>query len=168
LVIDKITNIRFTYQSVGPIFLSSVQIEHGSDVTPRQFRGYGCRFRSIVRALEAKMAPILSYAMVGTAGVRRRLAAAGDSLMRRLGQFGRAVRNRAATTLAGLDDHMLADIGITRSDLRDAYAEPLWHDPTDVLAGRAAERRLRRRRSALVQSNDEPPRWLGRESAACR
>ena len=115
------------------------------------------------------MAKILSYAMVGTAGVGRRLAAAGDSLTRRLGQFGRAVRNRrAATTLAGLDDHMLADIGITRSDLRDAYAEPLWHDPTDVLAGRAAERRLRRRRSALVQSNDEPPRWLGRESAACR
>ena len=121
------------------------------------------------------MATILSYAMVGTAGVGRRLAAAGDSLTRRLGQFGRAVRNRrAATTLAGLDDHMLADIGITRSDLRDAYAEPLWHDPTDdaqcarAAHGRAAERRLRRRRSALVQSNDEPPRWLGRESAACR
>lgn len=52
------------------------------------------------------MVAILSYAMVGTG----RLAAAGESLTRRLGQLGRAVRNRcAATTLAGLDDHMLAD-----------------------------------------------------------
>ena len=46
--------------------------------------------------------------------------------------------------LAELDDRMLADIGLTRSDLRDAYAEPLWHDPTDVLARRAAERRFGR------------------------
>ena len=44
---------------------------------------------------------------------------------------------------------MLADIGLTRSDLRDAYSEPLWHDPTDVLARRAAERRTSRRRSAV-------------------
>ena len=59
--------------------------------------------------------------------------------MRRLRSFGRAIKNRrAATVLAGLDDRMLADIGITRSDLRDAYSEPLWHDPTDVLVGRAA------------------------------
>jgi hypothetical protein len=47
---------------------------------------------------------------------------------------------------------MLSDIGITRSDLRDAYAEPLWHDPTDVLAWRAAERRVNRRRTAFERS----------------
>ena len=40
-----------------------------------------------------------------------------------------------------MDDRMLADIGLTRSDLRDAYAEPLWRDPTDVLAGRARDKR---------------------------
>ena len=28
------------------------------------------------------------------------------------------------------------------------YAEPLWHDPTDVLASRAAERRVGRIQSA--------------------
>jgi uncharacterized protein YjiS (DUF1127 family) len=60
------------------------------------------------------------------------------------------LRNRHdAMRLAALDDRMLADIGLTRCDLRDAYAEPLWHDPTDVLARRAAERRTSRRRSAF-------------------
>ena len=35
----------------------------------------------------------------------------------------RALKNRRdATMLAGMDDRMLADIGLTRSDLRDAYA----------------------------------------------
>ena len=43
--------------------------------------------------------------------------------------------------LAGMDDRMLADIGLTRSDLRDAYAEPLWRDPTDKLADRVSEKR---------------------------
>jgi hypothetical protein len=36
---------------------------------------------------------------------------------------------------------MLADIGLTRSDVRDAFSEPLWRDPTDLLTARAAERR---------------------------
>jgi uncharacterized protein YjiS (DUF1127 family) len=109
------------------------------------------------------MIGILSYSMAGAAALRRGLASAA----RRLGQIGRAVKNRrAAATLAGLDDHMLADIGLTRSDLRDAYSEPLWHDPTDVLVGRAAERR-QRRRSALVRSDDDPPAWIGC-SATCR
>ncbi len=56
--------------------------------------------------------------------------------------IARAMKNRRdATMLAGMDDRMLADIGLTRSDLRDAYAEPLWRDPTDVLAGRARDKR---------------------------
>ena len=62
--------------------------------------------------------------------------------------FGRILKHRRdAGRLAGLDDRMLADIGITRSDLRDAYSAPLWQDPTDTLAKRASERRLGRRRS---------------------
>ena len=30
----------------------------------------------------------------------------------------------------GLDDRMLADIGLTRGDVRDAFSEPVWRDPT--------------------------------------
>jgi uncharacterized protein YjiS (DUF1127 family) len=52
---------------------------------------------------------------------------------------------RDARMLAGMDDRMLGDIGLTRSDLRDAYAQPLWRDPTDVLAGRARDKRINRR-----------------------
>ena len=68
-------------------------------------------------------------------------------------RFFRAARNRhSASMLARLDDRMLADIGLTRSDLRDAYAEPLWEDPTCMLARRAAERRLSRKRAAFENS----------------
>ena len=67
--------------------------------------------------------------------------------LRALVQF---VKNRHdATTLAGLDDRMLADIGLTRGDLRDAFAEPVWRDPTNLLVSRAHERRINRRRIGL-------------------
>ena len=52
-------------------------------------------------------------------------------------------------SLAGLDDRMLADIGLTRGDLRDAYSEPVWRDPTAILVSRAHERRINRRRARL-------------------
>ena len=51
---------------------------------------------------------------------------------------------REAAVLAGLDRNMLADIGITRSDLNDALSEPFWEDPTALLRERALERRLYR------------------------
>jgi uncharacterized protein YjiS (DUF1127 family) len=51
---------------------------------------------------------------------------------------------RQASHLAGLDRHMLADIGITHGDLRDAFSEPFWEDPTAILRERAIERRLNR------------------------
>ena len=60
-----------------------------------------------------------------------------------LKQLAQARRNRRqAQVLAGLDPHMLADIGITRADLRDAFSEPFWDDPTALLRERAIERRL--------------------------
>jgi uncharacterized protein YjiS (DUF1127 family) len=107
-----------------------------------------------------------SWSGLGYAG--QRLAALGAGVAGGFARIGRAIKNRrAATVLAGLDDHMLADIGLTRSDLRDAYSEPLWHDPTDVLVGRASERRTRHR-SALVKSEDDAqPAWLHRETATC-
>ncbi len=48
------------------------------------------------------------------------------------------------TTLASLDRRMLADLGITRADLRDAFSEPFWEDPTALLRERAIERRMNR------------------------
>jgi hypothetical protein len=48
--------------------------------------------------------------------------------------------------LAGLDRRMLADIGINRADLRDAFSEPFWEDPTAVLRERVNDRRLNRAR----------------------
>lgn len=61
-------------------------------------------------------------------------------------KFARILKNRRrARMLAGMDDRMLADIGLNRSDLRDAYAQPLWRDPTDVLADRAQAKRTSRR-----------------------
>jgi len=57
----------------------------------------------------------------------------------------RAIRNRhQANVLARLDRHMLADIGLTRSDVQDAFSAPLWEDPTTLLSERAIERRMNR------------------------
>ena len=56
--------------------------------------------------------------------------------------IARARRHRReAVALAGLDHRMLSDIGISRSDVRDAFSEPFWEDPTALLRERAVERR---------------------------
>jgi uncharacterized protein YjiS (DUF1127 family) len=57
----------------------------------------------------------------------------------------KARRNRQdAKKLSGLDRRMLADIGLTRADVRDAFSEPFWEDPTALLRERAIERRMNR------------------------
>lgn len=68
----------------------------------------------------------------------------------RVREFLQLIKNRRdAAVLAGLDDRMLADIGLTRGDLRDAYSGPVWNDPTAVLVSRAHERRINRRRVGI-------------------
>ena len=68
-----------------------------------------------------------------------RLATAG---VLRVAGFVRGFRHRGdMAMLARLDDRMLADVGLTRGDVRDAAAEPLWRDPTAVLVKRSRERR---------------------------
>lgn len=62
-----------------------------------------------------------------------------------LKDLARARRHRReARLLAGLDRRMLADIGITRADVSDAFSAPLWADPTALLRERAIERRMNR------------------------
>jgi len=66
-------------------------------------------------------------------------------------QFAQLVKNRRdAVALSGLDDRMLADIGLTRGDVRDAYSEPVWRDPTAILVSRSQERRAHRRYPGLA------------------
>jgi uncharacterized protein YjiS (DUF1127 family) len=62
-----------------------------------------------------------------------------------LKEIARARRHRReAAALAGLDRHMLADIGLNRADVCDAFSAPFWEDPTILLRERAGERRTRR------------------------
>ena len=77
----------------------------------------------------------------------RMVHAAAGIVTARLHMLFQTVKNRRdAAMLTGLDDRMLADIGLTRGDLRDAYSEPVWRDPTAILVDRAQERRVNRRR----------------------
>ena len=72
-------------------------------------------------------------------------------------ELARARRHRReANALARLDRRMLADIGITRSDIRDAFSEPFWDDPTALLRERALERRLSTVRRAAPDAGANP------------
>ena len=60
----------------------------------------------------------------------------------RVGAIGRAISGRRVLReLASFDDRMLRDIGLSRNDLRSAAAEPLYRDPTALLAGRVDKSR---------------------------
>lgn len=88
--------------------------------------------RRIVYAPAGEMAAALCLGFVALARKGAHAASA----------FARAMeRRQVMAELAGLDDHMLRDIGITRSDLRDASTSGLVQDPTRVLVLRATERR---------------------------
>ena len=69
-----------------------------------------------------------------------------DIVVARSRELVQLVKHRhEANRLATLDDRMLADIGLTRGDVRDAYSEPVWRDPTTILVSRVQERRSSRR-----------------------
>ena len=82
------------------------------------------------------------------APVTSRIAALARKAGLRVVEYVRAFQNRRSLDmLAGLDERMLRDIGLTRGDVRDAVAEPLWRDPTGVLVKRVRERRGARLRA---------------------
>ncbi len=73
---------------------------------------------------------------------------------------------REAMQLAGLDRRMLADIGITRADVKDAFSGPFWEDPTALLRERAIERRMNRsvvrgQRGSYPEYSVRPQRPVG-------
>ncbi len=80
----------------------------------------------------------------------RMVNAVAGIVVARTREFFQLIKNRHdAAALAGLDERMLADIGLTRGDLRDAYSEPVWRDPTAILVSRVHERRINRRRAGI-------------------
>ncbi len=66
-----------------------------------------------------------------------------------------AEARREFALLAKLDDRGLADIGLTRQDLRDATAFALSEPPSPRLAERAREREV------LARAQRRPPRAVG-------
>jgi uncharacterized protein YjiS (DUF1127 family) len=48
---------------------------------------------------------------------------------------------RDALRLADYDDHMLADVGLTRDNVSAALGGPFWRDPTAAFANGLAEQR---------------------------
>lgn len=90
-----------------------------------------------MRSTNFPVLPIAGGALVGA------FMALLAIVTRWLKELARARRHRRdANVLAGLDRRMLSDIGLTRSDVRDAFSEPFWDDPTALLRERALERRL--------------------------
>ena len=91
------------------------------------------------------MPAITALSFAAAAPIQRVLVAVWRSFAYRAKRFERAIENRrAAQALARFDDRMLADIGLTRGDVNDAYGKSLWGDPTNLLRARALERRLAR------------------------
>ncbi len=87
------------------------------------------------------------------AGIAR---VAGNVIARVVDVFRAYKHRRALTQLSHLDERMLRDIGLTRGDLRDAAAEPLWRDPTTVLVRRSNERRSTRNRISVIPGGVTP------------
>jgi uncharacterized protein YjiS (DUF1127 family) len=95
--------------------------------------------------METDMTEYIPVVPVAAGALVRGLASVLAVVTYWLKAFGRAQGNRrVAQQLAVLDRHMLADIGITRADVRDAFSEPFWEDPTALLNERAIERRMNR------------------------
>lgn len=69
-------------------------------------------------------------------------------LLASAGRLWRAWRNRRSVeTLLYADDRMLADIGVTRSDVLGALSAPLHDDPSTILVRARHDRRRHRARS---------------------
>jgi uncharacterized protein YjiS (DUF1127 family) len=96
--------------------------------------------------MEMTMSAQYPVVPVAAGTLARGVAEVLSPFVRAVKAIERAMRHRRdANVLARLDRHMLADIGLTRSDVRDAFSTPLWEDPTALLRERAIERRMGRK-----------------------
>src|SRR5262245_40979753 len=62
---------------------------------------------------------------------------------------------RELSRLADLDDHMLADVGLTRGDLHAGRCEPFWRDPTNIMQRLISDRRATFELSAQHRARSE-------------
>lgn len=90
---------------------------------------------------------ITPYFPAPVAHAAARLGAIVTRFMRRLTASWH--RRNDVAVLASFDDVLLKDLGLTRGDVNDALAEPLWRDPTAVLVRRQHERRRARSTAAI-------------------
>ena len=107
--------------------------------------GAGSDFAAMGHELEWRLTMNAKYPVLPVAGgtLARVFASVLAFVTRWVKELVTALKHRRqANVLAGLDRRMLADIGITRADVRDAFSEPFWDDPTALLRERALERRL--------------------------
>jgi uncharacterized protein YjiS (DUF1127 family) len=101
--------------------------------------------------METDMRTTFPIVPIAAAAPMRAFASISAVVTGWLKALARARMNRAqARALAGLEGRMLSDIGITRADLRDAFSEPFWEDPTALLRERALERRLNRQVASIA------------------
>jgi uncharacterized protein YjiS (DUF1127 family) len=95
--------------------------------------------------MEADMSMNFPVLPIGAGALSRAVASLAAVAAHWTKIVAKASRNRReAKKLAGLDRRMLADIGLTRADVNDAFSEPFWEDPTALLRERAIERRMNR------------------------
>lgn len=74
------------------------------------------------------------------------LARAVRHIVRGFAALVRAIlHRREVTRMLELDDRSLKDIGLVRSDVLGALAEPLSHDPSILLRLRSVDNRARQR-----------------------
>lgn len=74
------------------------------------------------------------------------VAHALTTLARRVRKLPKALAHRdQLRRLAECDDHVLADIGLTRKHVDAALFAPFWHDPTEELVRRRGQLKAGRR-----------------------
>jgi uncharacterized protein YjiS (DUF1127 family) len=146
----------------------------GSTLTPTG-GGYGwdrkpqCRESDADRPMEIAMSSLAQCPKTMSSPGPQRVFASGW-LARGMDMLGQlwdfleraAAGRRALRQLANADDRMLKDIGLDRSDLRNAAAAPRFRDPTELLAGRADEGRTHqphRLRTRPAARPDRPSRY---------
>lgn len=89
--------------------------------------------------------------------VAQSLDAISSSLWLAFKRLYTAIKHRRdISVLADQDEHLLADIGLTRADVSHAIAQPLWRDPTEILAQRAHSRWRRPSMRVDFTSADDP------------